>query len=398
MRPRSLVLALAFLCMEMGASPAPTAAQVTPADSAAVLLDAAARFAAEGQGEVAEALYRYILERFPGTAAAGTARERLTRVRSFGTQGSGRVELQVWSTLYGLWLGIAVPGALGADEPEPYGVGLLAGGPVGFLAGRALAGARDLTQGQARAITLGGTWGTWQGLGWAEVLDLGQQEICIEDDVVGGGDRYCFESGEGDEERYLAMILGGAAGITAGYALSKRNISTGAATAANFGALWGSWLGFGTGYLADLEGDGLLAATLLGGNAGLVTAAVMAPSWNVSRSRARLVSLYGVMGGLSGLGLDLLTQPDDEKVAVGIPLAGSIVGLALGVGRTRDYDLIDGVGGEAGDVPGGALLNVSGGTWSLGAPVPLPRLLELDGPRGPERKAALGFTLLSARF
>jgi len=133
---------------------------------------------------------------------------------------------------------------------------------------------------------------------------------------------------------------------------------------------------------------------LLGGNGGLVTAAVMAPTWNVSRSRARLVSLYGVVGGLSGLGIDLLAQPDDEKVAVGIPLAGSVLGLALGVAATRGYDDADsGVSGG-----GGALLNVSDGAWSVEAPLPLPRVLEMDGPSGPVRKTAVGFTLFRARF
>jgi hypothetical protein len=167
------------------------------------------------------------------------------------------------------------------------------------------------------------------------------------------------------------------------------------ATSANFGALWGSWFGFAGAYLADEEGDGNLAVTLLTGNAGLVTGALLASKHDVSRSRARIISIYGVIGGLSGLGLDLLTQPDDDKVAMGIPLAGSIVGLALGMGSTRDFDA---PGAPAGDMPGTALLNLSHGTWSLGTPVPMPRMLELDGPRGTVRKTALGVTLLNAKF
>ena len=122
--------------------------------------------------------------------------------------------------------------------------------------------------------------------------------------------------------------------------------------------------------------------------------ALMAPR-NVSRSRARLVSIYGVIGGLAGLGMDLLTQPDNDKVAVGIPLAGSIIGLGLGVGTTRDFDEEPSGGQRA---PGPGLLNLSDGEWSVSTPVPLPRMLELDGPRGLLRKPALGFTLLNARF
>lgn len=408
---RRAVLSFALLAaLAANASPGPVAAQVTPptppqtqvtaADSAEVLLDAASRFAAQGRHDVAAALHRLIVERFPATPAAEVARLRLGTARAQGAPGSGSVELQVWSTLYGLWLGVAVPGALGADSSEPYGIGLLVGGPAGYFAGKQLAGYRSLTEGQARAITLGGTWGTWQGFGWAEVLDLGTEEVCY-DEPWG---RSCYETGDSSEETFAAMILGGAAGIAAGAALASRPISPGVATAVNFGSLWGSWLGFGSGYLADLEEDALLAATLLGGNAGLAVTALKAPDWNPSRSRARIVSIYGVIGGLSGAGLDLLTRPDDEKVAMAIPLAGSVIGLALGMANTRSYDAADAApegaqpAGSGRAAPGGALLNLSRGDWTLGAPVPQPRLLELDTPDGTVRKPVLGLTLLSARF
>ncbi|NJD20727.1 MAG: hypothetical protein FIA95_15760 [Gemmatimonadetes bacterium] len=408
---RRIAFLLIFLAgLAAYARPEPASAQVAPgqvapsrmtaADSAEVLLDAASRFSSQGRNDMADALYRLIVERFPSTAAAEVARGRLGAARSEGTAGSGRVELQVWSTLYGLWLGIAVPGALGADSSEPYGIGLLLGGPAGFFAGKQLAGSRNLTEGQARAITLGGSWGTWQGAGWAEVLDLGQEEVCRDD----GWGRYCYDEGDSSEETFAAMVLGGVAGIAAGAALSSRTISPGVATTVNFGSVWGTWFGFGAGYLADLEDDALLAATLLGGNAGLAVTAVKARDWNPSRSRARIVSIYGVIGALSGAGLDLLTRPDNDKVALGIPLAGSIVGLALGVANSRGYGSADpstapAAGGRPGtEVPGGALLNLSGGDWTGGAPIPHPRVVELDGPRGVVRKPALGLTLVSARF
>lgn len=393
---RRLVIAALIAAGSLLVGARPSSAQVSPADSAAVLMGAAERLAAQGDRDAAAALYRFIVEHFPGTSAAASASAHLSTLRSRGAEGSGKVELQVWSTLYGLWLGIAVPGALGADDPEPYGLGLLAGGPAGFLAGRMLSRGGGLTEGQARAITFGGTWGTWQGFGWREVLDLGVEEVCYTD----FGGRYCYDDGDTSEETFAAMVLGGVAGISAGYALSRHPISPGVATTVNFGALWGTWLGFGAGFLADQEDDALLATALVGGNAGLVTTALLAPGWNPSRSRARLVSIYGVIGGLAGVGLDLLTQPDDEKVAIGIPLAGSIVGLALGVSSTRDYDAgtPGGTGPTDAGAWGGALLNRSGGRWSLSAPVPVPRLLEIDGPRGLERKAALGLPLFSARF
>lgn len=403
--PRLLTVLLAILVLLAAAArPQEASAQLTPADSAEVLLDAASRFAAEGRQDIAQALYRHIVQRFPSTPAARAAQLRLGAARVEGSGGSGSVELQVWSTLYGLWLGVAVPGAFGADSSEPYGLGLLLGGPAGFLAGKALAKSRpDLTVGQARAITLGGSWGTWQGWGWAEVFDLGKRQLCVNEPW---GD-YCYEEGNSSEEKFAAMILGGAAGIATGAVLARRPITPGVATSANFGSLWGSWLGFGAGYLADWEDDTLLAATLLGGNAGLAVGALKAHQWRMSRNRSRIVSIYGVIGGLAGAGIDLLARPDDEKVAMAIPLAGSVLGLGLGVANTRDYDALEAGGGGAGlgggqgaeaRNPAPALLNFSQGSWSVDAPMLVPRVVEMDGPRGTVRRPALGVNLLSARF
>ncbi len=383
---------LLLLLLAGGARPRSASAQVTRADSAAVLLETAGRFRAEGQADVARALYRFVSEHFADTPAAAEARARLESGRDEGTAGGGRVELQVWTTLYGLWLGVAVPGAFGADRPEPYGLGLLLGGPAGFLTGKAIARSRSLSEGQARAITLGGTWGTWQGAGWANVLDLGERTECFVDETAG---EVCFENGDTSEETFAAMIVGGVGGIAVGTILSRRSISPGVATTANFGALWGTWFGFALGYIGGLEHDALLTSTLVGGDAGLAAGAIGGARWNPSRSRARLVSIYGVIGGLSGLGVDLLLQPDDDKVTVGIPMAGSLLGLAIGAGVTRDYD---GAPGGPGGANGGALLGFSDGAWNVEAPVPYPVMLERDGLRGPVRTPGLGVTWLSARF
>jgi hypothetical protein len=381
--------ALLLILVALGA-PSPVSAQMTAGDSAAVLLGTAERFAQSGRADLADALYRYIAEHFAATPSAGQARARMATGSRSGSAapGSGRVELQVWSTLYGLWLGVAVPGALGVDGPEPYGVGLLLGGPVGFLAGKSIARSRQITEGQARAITLGGTWGTWQGLGWTNVFDIGEGYTCNVD--------LCTDDGA-TEERFAGMIVGGLAGIGVGTLLSRREVSAGAATTVNFGALWGTWFGVAGGYLMDLEDDNLLAATLLGGDAGLLGAALMAPTWRMSRSHARLVSIYGVMGGLAGLGVDLILQPDNDKTVMAMPLVGSVVGLMVGAGVTRGYDRPE-TPGAVEDPAGSALLHVRDGRLGMGLPLPTPRRVTLEGARRRAPRTALGLTLLEMRF
>lgn len=382
-RARVLLLLVGLSVLGSVTAPAPASAQVSAADSAAVLLETARSFAASGDHDVARALYRFIVEHFPGTVQAEAARTALSTAPP-PAAGSGETELQVWSTLYGLFLGVAVPGALGADDSEPYGIGLLLGGPAGFITGRTVARRKNISVGQARAITLGGTWGAWQGFGWREVLDIEGSLDCDID----------FCSGSDGEETFAAMIIGSAVGLTTGALLARKEISDGTAAGANFGAMWGSWVGTAVGVLVDLEDDALLAAALIGGDAGLAALAIGADDLGWSRNRWRVVSIAGVLGGLGGLGIDLLVQPDDEKVAVGIPLVTSLLGMAIGVHSTRDDP---GAYESAGRGTGG-LLGYRDGAFRLDDPTVAPLLLPLDGPTGTTWKPALGVTLFRAVF
>lgn len=378
------------------ATPDPSRSQVTRADSAAVLLNAAEAFQEQGRGEVAEALYRFIVQRYGDTWAGTRASEALLAAPAEGPDRNTQVELTVWATTFGAWLGVAIPGAFGADDPGPYGAGLLLGGPAGFFAGRAMARSRPYTPGQVRAITFGSFWGTWQGFGLMEILDLGQEEVCHLD--------LCTIEGPDGPDVFKAMVLGGLAGTVGGAILARKPIPAGVATAATLGASWGSWFGLAGGILADLEGDGLLASTLLAGDAALLGAALLAPGWNLSRNRARMISIAGVIGGLAGAGLDLLIQPDDEKVAIGVPLVGSIAGLAIGANLTSDMDQgswgprTGSTNSGGGEEMGGPLISLREGRWSVGVPMPFPAVHALERPNGIKFRTALGVTLFDSRF
>jgi hypothetical protein len=89
---------------------------------------------------------------------------------------------------------------------------------------------------------------------------------------------------------------------------------------------------------------------------------------------------------------------DDQKTAIGIPLATSLVGLGIGLAATAGYDddRMDAPGD--GGVLDGSLVNFTDGRWSVNPPVPYPVMLEGRGPLGPTHTPGLGFTLLSARF
>jgi hypothetical protein len=263
------------------------------------------------------------------------------------------------------------------------------GGPFGFLAGAGLARSRELTDTQSRAITFGGTWGTWQGYGWANVLDWGELDPSTCDPLTG-----CRGEDRSTERRFAGMVLGGVAGIATGAALSRRDLAPGDMAMASFGALWGTWFGLAGGIIARAEDDNLLASALLAGDGGLLATALLAPGWHVSRNRARLISIAGVIGGVAGAGVDLIVQPDDERTAIAIPLATSIVGLAIGVATTRGIAArsVPDTGPDA------ALLQIEGGRVSSGVPMPVTRVVPVVRHGRRTREVVAGVTLIQVRF
>ncbi|MGH8437178.1 MAG: hypothetical protein ACRERX_22575 [Pseudomonas sp.] len=384
------ILMTVLLCAACLAGGREAAAQMTQADSAAVLLGVANRLRVEGRTALANSLVDLILERFAGTPAAAEAQQLRVALRRTPEEQDGKTELLVFSTVYGIIMGGLIPAAMDVESEEGYGLGLIAGGPLGFLLGRGILNSRPVSEGQARAISFSTFWGMWQGLGWKLVFEIGDEEFC--DPFT----NFC-SSDTSDRAVFTSLMLGSAAGLGTGLVLSRKPIAAGTATTVNLAGLWGAGYGTALALLADLDGDDeWLTATLVGGNLGIVTAALMAPSWNLSRGRARLISIAGVAGLLAGGGVLLIAQPDDEKVAIAVPTATSLLGLALGVHWTRNYDVRN---GSRAPGPGGdALLDLRGGQWSLNMPEPGLRMIETRAHNRPVYRPGVAVPLLKAAF
>ncbi|GBD32445.1 hypothetical protein HRbin33_01410 [bacterium HR33] len=366
----SFSTALALACT-LAVTDAAAAAQQTASDTAMVLYRAALRAEAAGESRLAESLLRFVVQQYPGTTAADQAGEKLRSMLRQDLSRSGRVELVVWGAIYGGWLGLAVPWALGADEPSPYGLGFLTGAPAGLLAARAFGRSGPMSVGQARAIRWGSIWGTWQGIGWREVLDIGKRRhtFCPPE---GGA---CFDQEETPEEAPVtAAIVGGLTGIVAGAALARtREIEPATSTAFELASLWGTWFGIASTLALDPNPgeDAALTAALLAGNAALLASALGAPRLGWSPGRYRLISAIGLAGGLVGAGIDLLFEIDDDRAVFAIPLVTSALGLGAGVSLSRGED-----SGPAMSQSGSpALLSVRAGRVDLDLPAPIPALL-----------------------
>lgn len=381
--------ALLVALLALSLPPSGVEAQVTRADSAAVLLRTAREFERDGRWQIAEAIYVHISERYGGTPAATEARARLSAPESERPARTSRVELQVFGTMYGLWLGVAIPVAFGANEPEAYGAGLLIGGPLGLFGSRAALRAHPVTEGQARAVSWGGLFGTWQGFGWAELLDFGVEEVC--DPGFG-----CYETEDDVEEVFASMIVGGLAGIATGAIFARNPIRSGVSSGAQGGSIWGTIYGAMISELFEPEGDQTLTTALIAGNVGLVAGAALASRYDLSRNRVRIINLGALVGGLGGVGIDLLLQPDDDATAIAIPLVTSLVGLGIAAAKTGDSAPDQ---GEQGPDGGTSLLDYRNGELALNVPTPLPTLLPIDRPDGRTAwRPGLSISWLRARF
>ena len=352
-----------------------------------MLVATAADFEARGELDIARALYEEVVRRFPDTPGAETARARLTELEGLAPTAASRdrrgdTEFRVWSTLYGLWLGVAMPTLADAHGSEPYGVGLLIGGPAGYLAGRAFSRSRSLSVGQARTISWAGTWGTWQGVGWAHALDLGRDSGCD----------YCDPDGEAVVATALA---GGLAGVLTGALLARGEVTEGTAASTYLGSLWGTWVGLAGSTALDVDDDAMWVSTLLAGNAGLIAGALVGRSSGLSSRRAHMISLGGLIGGFGGIGIVLIAEPGSSSGDIAIPLATSLVGLGLGALLTRGVDEVPD-GGSSGPGPE-ALLNWSAGEFSAGLPLPFPSAVP-DSRREQGRHTEWSVPLLNIRF
>ncbi len=371
----SPVLALAALVLV--AAPRPSAAQATRSDSAATLLDAARRFEAEGNRAAASALWDQILRRFADTPAAAEARAQLGAHPGEGER-SGRLELMAWGGIHGAWLGLAIPGALGAEGRGPYSAGLILGAPAGVIASRLYADAAHPTLGQARAMNLGFRVGTWQTVGWLAALtktDLSTEAI------LG------------------SMVLGGIGGEAAAAIYTRhRTVPVGVVTAASHGAEWGTWFGLMGWPILGLKGDAGLAFALAATDAGLIFAAVTAPR-DITTGRVWITTAAGIAGAAMGAGLDLLIQPSDEKIAFLIPTLGSALGLGVGIGMAKGVESVRGASAPSHDPPALALLQMDEAGTRIGMPAVTPALVRA-GERGPQPlyRPALAVSLFRAEF
>ena len=235
--------------------------------------------------------------------------------------GMSRAGLVGFGTLFTTWLGVGTLILLDTEDAVPYGLVLIAGPVSGLLGSLSLTRESKLTDGQASLINLGGVWGIWQAVAAASI------------------------AGAGEKLTVGASMVGGALGLALASSIVRdRDISPGDATLINFGGIWGTWFSI-CGAMAARKrdqdnSDFILGSAMMGGNVGLSTMAAWSTKLCMSRARARLINIGGIVGTLYGLGANILLdiEPEDRTFWSLMGLGG-VVGLTAGAYFTRDYDM-----------------------------------------------------------
>lgn len=328
----------------------------------------ALRYASEGSYDRTLEFFNELIRNYPASSEAAEAHDlypkadalwkaRRTQFKINPVDKSGRTDILVFSGYYGLWLGIATPIAMSAEEPAAYGAGMLIAGPAAVLAAHYLTKTSGISDASATMVALGGNWGIWQGIGWY---------IYANDSSVDGNDAI----GVGE--------LAGLGGLTMGVILATSiDFTPGGAELISSGASWGTWFGLIVGNLmGDVGHDPELAGALLGSDALAVGTGILAWDTGWSKKRVRLTNLAGVLGTIGGFGIDVIAQPDNAKAVLGIAGAGSIAGLAAGAWLTRNTDNPGGVslsGASGYDSRPLGSLHSRQGRWSISPTVEIAR-------------------------
>lgn len=229
----------------------------------------------------------------------------------------GRRQLIVYSTLAGSFAGGSIAGA--SSNPTAIATGIMAGAGAGFF-GSYYAVPRDIPLGTSSlAITsslIGGTL-----VGGGALLATDKPNI--------------YFPGMG-----IGLLVGGSVGHYTGQRL---HISPGDAAVINSGALWGTTAGllFAGSFDADrVTGAGL---TLSGLGMGTLGGVLMTRYFDISRGRAALIDVGGIVGVFIGLGIEgvVSSQQGNESSTekqTNFVLGGMTTGLLVAGILTRNMD------------------------------------------------------------
>ncbi|HXU01274.1 MAG TPA: hypothetical protein VN903_09795 [Polyangia bacterium] len=272
------------------------------------------------------------------------------RTVSGGNEGRGRLVL--WSSLYGIWLGIATDIMFEIDGERAVIVPPLIGLGAGLGLSLAATSNTQLSVGEAWTIITGLDYGTINGALWAGGLDFSDKG------VVG-----------------TAVATSVAATSIGVLVADTKSPSAGDIELVRSSLLWGTITGLLTTFIISPHATSTSAfkAVAASMDAGLLVGVGLANYVDVSRNRVLIIDAGAIAGGLFGLGIAWLAAGTDNNARglAGATLAGMLTGIGVAAFTTRGLDAHDGDIAAAPSLPA-VLARDAAGHWGFGTPGPVP--------------------------
>jgi len=267
-----------------------------------------------------------------------------------GNEGRGRLVL--WSSLYGIWLGIATDILFDIDGDRAIILPPLIGMGAGLGLSLAATSNYQVTVGEAWTIITGLDYGSFNGALWAGGLDFSDKGI------VG------------------ASVATSVAAASIGVLVANtQSPSAGDIEVVRSSLLWGTVGGFLLTFVVapDVSSESGLKAVAAAMDAGLLAGVGLANSFDLSRNRVLIIDAGAIAGGLAAAGIAWLIAGTDNNVRglAGAALGGMLGGIAITAYATRDLDAQDAARTSIPSVPA-VLARDAAGRWSLGTPGPVP--------------------------
>ena len=287
------------------------------------------------------------------TATAGTISER-------ASANEGRGRLVLWSSLYGIWLGVAGDILMDVNNVQPAVLLPMVGMGVALGASLVITSHHPVTTGQAWTIITGLDYGSVNGALWGGGLGLSAKG------VVG-----------------LSLATSVAATPIAVFVASTRRPKAGDVELVRSSLLWGTTAGLLAAAAFSSSSTSAESAWRTGAIAmdvGLAAGIGLANSFDLSRNRVLIIDAGAIGGGLFGLGAAFLAggnHVSGQAVAAGA-LGGLVAGIAIAAVATHNLDAND----DQARAPAYPALFARDpdGHWAVGMPAPTP-LLDTTGTR-----------------
>jgi hypothetical protein len=267
-----------------------------------------------------------------------------------GNEGRGRLVL--WSSLYGIWLGIATDIMFEIDGNRAVIVAPLVGLGAGIGLSLAATSNTQLTVGEAWTIITGLDYGTINGALWAGGLDMSDKGVvgtAVATSVAATSIGVLVASEKSPSAGDIELVRSGLLWGTVGGALATFTIAPHATSTAAFKAI---------------------AASM---DAGFLIGVGLAKSFDLSRNRVLIIDAGALTGGLFGLGIAWLAAGTDNsgRGLAAASLGGMLAGIGVAAWATRHLDAQDVGIAKAAAVPA-MLARDADGCWRFGTPGALP--------------------------